>query len=183
MSIGSFVSGSLTILDTNKCFDVALSLACSAVDATSKKMFPKDNNNERFKKFIREYMRVISFRGFPGIVASGIKIKCINIKGLKVDANGMVGIEDIIYHIIRCGIIHECEIDKRIVFTENTYIGDFHSIFRIPKDLVYGLLLAVILSKYNEEEKTDDGIMINISGQSIEVNKLWGKIREFSADL
>jgi len=54
-------------------------------------------------------MRVIATVGFPGISASCIKIKCININDLKTNTNNMVDIENIIYHTIRCGLIHQCD--------------------------------------------------------------------------
>lgn len=182
MSVGTFISGALTLLEMKK-YDVALSLVSSAVDATARKMFPDMNNNARFKEFIKKYMYIISYRGFPGIIAGGIKIKCRNIDGLRTDGNVMVGIEEIIYTVIRCGLIHECEIDSRIEFTEKTYIGDFDRKFKIPKDLVYGLILAVILSEHNREEKADDKIIIQVHGEQIEVNDLWGTFNEFQKRL
>jgi hypothetical protein len=70
-------------------------------------------------------MKFITLFGFPGISASGIKIKCINIQDLKTDNNNMVNIENIIYHTIRCGLIHQCDISSQIEFTPYTHIGDY----------------------------------------------------------
>ena len=156
--------------------DVALALACSAVDATAAKTENKNwNNNKRYKSFLQKNMRIITTVGFPGISANGIKTKCINVPGLKTDKNGMVGIEAIIYHIIRCGLLHQCEIDSRIEFTEKTFLGDFNEKFKIPSALVFGLLMSVILNEANKEESSNEGYFISFGGVKKDLNSLWGK--------
>lgn len=117
MSIGSFVSASLDLYHADK-HDVALSIACSAVDATAAKgNNEKNSNKRRYRNFIQQNMRIITTFGFPGIEAGAIRIKCTNVKDdyckdLADDKDelkykdGLVGIESIIYHTLRCGLIH-----------------------------------------------------------------------------
>lgn len=50
-------------------------------------------------------MNIISTFGMPGISAGSIRVGCKNIKELKTDNNHAAGLEDIIYHIIRCGLV------------------------------------------------------------------------------
>ena len=176
MSVGSFISSSLQLLKEGK-HDVALSLACSAVDATSAKMFPEEtHNNRRYKKFLKQNMRIITTFGMPGLSASGIRIKCRNIPGMKTDAEGMAGLEDILYHIIRCGLIHQCEIEERIEFIQKTMLGDFEQKFKIPYAIVRGLVMSVILAKENKNESMLESHYVNLSNKNIDLNTLWGKI-------
>ena len=49
----------------------------------------------------------------------------------------------IIYHIIRCGLVHECNIDDTISFTDTTYIGDWDKKFYLPKDIILGLIASI----------------------------------------
>mgnify|MGYP000288195872 CR=1 FL=1 len=176
MSIGSFISSSLDLLKA-EIYDVALSLACSAVDATSAKMYPDEKyNNVRYKSFLKENMRIVTTFGMPGVSAGGIKIKCVNIPGLKTDKESMASLEDIIYHIIRCGLIHQCEIEDRIEFTEKTMLGDFENKFRIPYAIIFGLVMAVILAKVNSSENMKSSHKIEIGGKAINLNSLWGKV-------
>ncbi len=176
MSIGTFISSSLNLLREGK-YDVALSLACSAVDATSAKLFPDAKyNNVRYKSFLKRNMRIVTTFGMPGLSAGGVRIKCINIPDLKTDDENMAGLEDIIYHIIRCGLIHQCEIENRIEFTERTMLGDFESKFRIPHAIIFGLIMAVILSKENASEEMQDFHEIQFNGKHIGLNSLWGKV-------
>lgn len=152
MSIENFVKASLELISNGK-YDVALALACSAVDATAAKLYgSRKNNNERYKEFLRDNMLIVTRFGFPGIQAGGIRIKCNNISDLHTDNHGMVGIEDILYHTLRCGLLHQCEIDKRIEFTTQTYIGDFSEKFRLPYQVIIGLLMAVILQEDHQAQ-------------------------------
>ena len=175
MSIGSFVSSALRLFEEGK-YDVALSLACSAVDATSAKMFPNESkNNVRYKEFLKKNMRVITTFGMPGLSAGGIRMKCKNIPGIKTDAEQMAGLEDIIYHIIRCGLIHQCEIEEVIEFTQRTMLGDFEKKFGIPYAIIIGLLMSVILAKENENENILTVHQLNLNGINVDLNSLWGK--------
>lgn len=178
MSISNFISAGVIFHNYRK-RDVSLALICSALDATAKKVFPDDNNNQRNKKFMKKYMRIITNFGFPGISATEIRIKCINVSHIKTDNKGYVGIEDIIYHTIRCGLVHECEIENMIEFTDETLIGDLNGKFKVPKQLFWGLALSTILCEQNKDEKSEDAISINICGKDFSINDLWGKENDF----
>jgi hypothetical protein len=152
MSIANFVDAAIDELGAGR-YDVAMSLACSAIDGTTAKTSAQSKKNgERFKAFLEENMRLITRYGFPGIEASGIRIKCSNIPDIKTDKDGYVSMADIIYHVVRCSVIHECSIDQRIEFTEQTQIGDFQNKFKIPRRLIAGLLAAVVQSPNNSDE-------------------------------
>jgi len=175
MSIGTFIEASLNHFE-QKQYDISLALACSAVDATASKCGYEGKNNTKYKQFLKENMRVITTFGFPGISASGIKIKCVNIPDLKTDNNNMVDIENIIYHTIRCGLIHQCDIDSQIEFTPDTFIGDFISKFKIPQNIVIGLIVAVVLAKCNQNEHLckDYSIINPLTKERVNLNKIWG---------
>lgn len=175
MGIGNFIEASLYHFENNQ-YDVALTLASSAVDATATKCGYKGNNNTKYKQFLKDNMRLIIRFGFPGILASGIKIKCVNIQGLKTDNNSMVDIENIIYHTIRCGLIHQCDISSQIEFTSYTHIGDYIDKFKIPQNLVLGLIISVVLAKCNRNEllKKDYLILDPLTKKSKNINSLWG---------
>ena len=174
MSISNFVSAGIMFHNYGKT-DVSLSLISSALDATAKKVFPNQKNSQRIKNFIRKYMYIVTNFGFPGISATAIRIKCIDVPNLKPDDEGYVGIEDIIYHTIRCGLIHECDIEKHIEFTVNTELGDFNKVFKIPYQLFWGLALPIIICKENADEKTEDNVKINLCGKDFWIQELWGK--------
>jgi hypothetical protein len=175
MSLENFVEKSFDNFISNHYYDTSLALACSAVDATAKKVFPLEkDNNKRIKAFIKKYYRIISKYGFPGIISSGLKIKCTILKDPKTDENDMVDIEEIIYKTIRCGLLHECEIDSKLNFVEQTLIGEKDGKFNIPKYIVIGLLMSVVLCELNNNLKLTNDITFSINNEIFQINKLWG---------
>lgn len=146
MSIRSFIDAAKILLD-NKKYEEALCLTCIAVDACSAKEYPDKRNRgnaERYKLFLKKYFYTICEYGFPGIQANNILIK-VNIPNiaLKTDENGYVDMEQIIYYVIRCGLVHECNIEKTIQFTNTSVIGDWNEKFYIPKDIIWGLVASI----------------------------------------
>lgn len=143
MSIQSFLE-SAEILYNNEKYEEALCLVCIAVDARSANQYPNKKNAERYKLFLKDHFPTICKYGFPGIEASSIRIK-VNIQciALKPDKNGYVDMEQIIYHVLRCGLVHECNIEKTILFTDTSIIGDWNEKFYIPKDIIWGLIESI----------------------------------------
>lgn len=143
MSINSFLESAIILYENEK-YDEALCLACLAVDACAAIQYPKGKNADRYKLFIKESFHALCEYGFPGISAGSISIKvAIPNPKLKTDANGYVSMEQILYHVIRCDLVHECKIDSIVQFTESTIIGDWKDKFYIPKSLVWGLINIV----------------------------------------
>lgn len=141
MSIESFISSAVHLYN-NEFYDASLCLICIAIDASSKSKYPSLKVGERYKKYVAENFRIICDKGFPGISADSVRIKLnTNIDNLKPDQAGYVGMNDIIYHAIRCGLVHNCDIDKSIIFTDTTVIGDWNKDkFYLPKDIIFGLI-------------------------------------------
>lgn len=156
MSIQSFLDSSKILYD-NERYDAALCLVCTAIDACSSKEYPSKGNNttERYKLFLKDHFATICRYGFPGIEANNIRIKInVNKKELRTDKNGYVDMEQIIYHVIRCGLVHECNIDENIEFTDTTNIGDWNDKFYIPKDIIWGLVASIEESKIFLQNKS-----------------------------
>ncbi len=135
---------SAKILYNNSKYEEALCLVCCAVDASSSRQYANKKNGERYKLFLKDHFATICKYGFPGIDASRIRIK-VNVPNiaLKTDEKGYVDMEQIIYHVLRCGLVHECNIEKTIQFTEKSTIGDWNEKFYIPRDIIWGLIKAV----------------------------------------
>lgn len=161
MSIRSFLDAAKILYD-NKKYEEALCMVCIAIDACSAKEYSNKKskgNAERYKLFLKKYFSTICEYGFPGIEANNIRIK-VNVPNiaLKTDKNGYVGMEQIIYHVIRCGLVHECNIEKTIQFIDTIIIGDWNDKFYIPKEIIWGLIASIekcICS--NDEDKVAGG--------------------------
>ena len=143
MSISSFSKAAKHLYEVGY-YNEALSLACCAISSLSSQKYPDEFDNKRYKQFLQDNFELISEKGMPGISCGSIKIKVNrDIKELKKDSNGYVDFTQIIYHVIRCGLIHNCMIDESIVFTEETLIGDYDEHFKIPKNIIFGLIESI----------------------------------------
>lgn len=143
MSVQSFINAA-KILYAENFYEESLCLVCSAIDAAAAQSYPGKKVTERYKTFLKDHFRTITSMGFPGISADGIRIK-VNTKvdSLKPDADGYVDMEQIIYHVLRCGLVHRCDIDDSIEFTDQTIIVDWNTDkFYIPKAIIWGLIAA-----------------------------------------
>ena len=144
MSVQSFVNAAKVLYEQGF-YEESLCLVCTAIDATAAQCYTDKKVTERYKLFLKDHIRTISEVGFPGISADSIRIK-VNavIDNLKPDAEGYVDMEQIIYHVLRCGLVHSCNLDRSIEFTERTIIGDWNADkFYIPKAIIWGLIAAV----------------------------------------
>lgn len=145
MSIKSFLDSAIILYDKKKYYE-ALCLACISVDACASKHYShiSKKSSERYKLFLKNNFSIICKYGFPGIQASNIRIK-VNVPNinLKPDKNGYVDMEQIIYYVLRCGLVHECNIEKTIKFTNQTILGDWGDVFYIHENIIYGLIESV----------------------------------------
>lgn len=144
MSIESLIQAS-TLLYENSYYNEALCLICNTIDARAAQNYPNLPVTDRYKKFLFQHFSTICKIGFPGIRASKIKIKLMcQIESLKPDEDGYVDMEQIIYHTIRCGLVHTCAIDNSIIFVDYTRIGNMEEgWFYMPRSLIWGLVAAV----------------------------------------
>ena len=144
MSIKSFIQAAQSLYQTGY-YNEALCLVCNVIDCCAANEHPQLSVTNRYKKFLSQHFRTISRIGFPGIEASKIRIKLEDqIESLRPDEWGYVDMEQIIYHTLRCGLVHTCSIEDSIIFVNQTMIGNWQNgRFYMPKNLICGLIAAV----------------------------------------
>jgi hypothetical protein len=144
--------------------DNALIQICIALDGTAKKEYPRIKKvGERFKTFVKANQDIISFFTFN----SNIIIDC---------QFGEYTIEQLIYKVLRCGLLHEGEVPEMLKFTkpgQPITISDKQ--WCLPKIFIFGTLLAVIGASSNVTESIPNNIGITIMGHQFRVNDLWGR--------
>ncbi len=143
-------------------FENALIQLSIAFDATAKREYPKLKVGERFKKFLRDNQDIITFFTF----ATNMFIDCV--------FDGYT-LEDIIYHVLRCGLLHEGSIPDEIEFVDEIVLGRPGGRWRFPKTYVWGGLLAIIGAKSNAKERIPPQYAMLIMGKQYQVNELWGR--------
>lgn len=163
MSIADRVSECITKYNAND-LDNALIQLCIALDGTAKNEYPRIKKvGERFKAFIKTNQDIITFFTFN----TNMFINC---------QFGEYTIEQFIYKVLRCGLLHEGSISSMFKFAElgqPTTIGGKQWCF--PKTFIFGSLLAVIGAQSNGKHTVADHIGITVMGKSFKVNELWGR--------
>lgn len=121
----------------------SLALVCCAIDSTAKTLYDEQSNATRIKKWINEHINIISSKGLPAIFGRGCKFKFGNIPQLKKDINGCSGLEDVIYYLIRCSLVHECKINDHLILSDKEMIFYDDNVIFIPHKIIIGLIEAI----------------------------------------
>jgi hypothetical protein len=163
MAISDRILECINKYNTND-LDNALIQVCIAIDGTAKREYPRIKKvGERFKEFIKFNQDIITFFTFN----TNIFINC---------QFGKYTIDQFIYKVLRCGLLHEGDIPDMFEFAEAggpTEIGDRK--WRLPKTFVFGTMLAVIGARSNSGLRLPEDVTVTIMGQQFTVNQLWGR--------
>lgn len=143
--------------------DNALIQICIALDGTAKKEYPMVKKvGERFKTFIKPNQDIITFFTFN----TNIFIDC---------QFGEYTVEQFIYKVLRCGLLHEGEVPAMLKFTEpGEPITVSAKQWCLLKTFIFGTLMAVIGASSNAKQTLPDDIGVTIMGKDFNVNELWG---------
>ena len=134
-----------------KDYESALIAASIAVDATAKRERRNLSNNKAYKAFIKSNMPIITRFSMGGTTVYGdFRLGWTN-PDVRADADGLVNLEQILYHVVRCGLVHEAELPSSVVICEENRIGsNDQGQLILPSTIVVGLLVAVIASPRNK---------------------------------
>ncbi|GAC1634529.1 MAG: hypothetical protein NVS9B10_30630 [Nevskia sp.] len=157
---------------------LALTPACIALDVTSQRHASADRSSRtHFKKFVQDYLWLITYVGFPGLMASTVRLPFAH-PDVKTDSAGTVGIEDIIYHIIRCSLVHNDEKQAaKVVWNKHIALGsDSKGNLVLNESLVWGLLAAVVFSPVNKSEQIPETYWLSVADFKMFITELWGRV-------
>ena len=125
----------------------------------------------RSRKFVANYLRRVSWP-----YASTVRVPFVH-PDVKPDAAGCVGIEDIIYHVIRCSLIHSDEKDSKIRWNDAIALGlDQDGNLVLNNGLIWGLVSAVVFSPTNKDESVPDQYWLQVGMFRMFISELWGRI-------
>jgi len=154
----------------------ALFSVCSAIEATAKKEYGAGGRSN-YKKFIHDNLELITGIAFDG---KSISTLCLGYSHpeLKHSKDGAYPFQDIVYHAIRCGFYHDAKMPEDIEFTSGGVISVMKGRLLLPQSLIYGLVVAIVVSPKNENETASENCMISFGDFSIPFTKLWGRRQE-----
>ncbi|MEH1941443.1 MAG: hypothetical protein V7L01_14665 [Nostoc sp.] len=157
--------------------ELALTDACIAVDATSIRYYqlPKSSWKE-YQRFLKEFMWLITYSGLPGLMSQNVEIP----RG-KLSLPGVIGdtvsVEQLIYYVLRCDLVHGNSIDSNLVFSNHVTLGNDGDKLLISSNIVWGILHSVIFNPANANEKIgEEFYWTSITDFKMFIDDYWGKI-------
>ncbi len=171
MTVGTRVSDTIDKMEISDP-EGALFQICAAIDATAKTEFGKSGGSS-YKNFIHQNLGLITDIAFGGCKILNLHLEYDHPK-LKKNTDGCVPVQEILYHVVRCGLYHDASLPKDLKFTDERQIRTKDGVLVLPSALIYGLIIAVVVSPVNCGEHVPKKSTLNLGGFPIPINKLWG---------
>lgn len=121
-----------------------MSLACIAVDGTSRRSYSDLKGVERYKKFVRDNIALVTSP--LSITSPSIRLDFRHPR-VNLDNDGFADLVDVLYHVVRCGLLHESSL---------RYTA------------------AVIGSPANANVKTTTGLTLRVGRVDVPLDHVWG---------
>jgi hypothetical protein len=152
MSVGKRVTEAFDKMLANDP-EAALFQICAAVEHTAKGE-GRPGGKTSYKSFLTDNIPIICAIGIgPALAGLGVPYTHPT---LPATPDGSSRIEDIIYHVVRCGLYHEASLPGDIRFTKKVIGAAQDGTLNLPEMLVTGLIVAVVASPVNVNEHTSD---------------------------
>lgn len=175
VSVGQRVQSMIDHMSKDE-VELALSDICIAIDITSQKYYNELSSSAScYKRFLKENMWIIVVTGMGSLITEAVKLPFTH-KDIKSDSEGYCTLEQIIYHVMRCGLIHGTGEESKIVWNSNVPLAiDKDQNLNISPSFIWGLALCVITCPVNIHERVGDYCWISMATFKYLINDLWGK--------
>jgi hypothetical protein len=175
MTIGARIDeciNKLSIGDAENAF-IQLSIA---IDGTAKRLHPGKKTTDRCKNFLRDNLAFVLWSLTNG-TPSHTKDLSFKFTGPEHPSQS-TKFEDLVYSIMRCALLHEGEMPKKVEFVSESYIGMLGGRMQFPIALVGSLLLAVIASPVNAREKVSSTTSFTFGKTKVYVSEFIGNLEK-----
>lgn len=177
ISVGERIKEAIDHMDRGD-YALALTPVCIALDITSQRHFSKNRSSRStYKRFVQENLWLISYIGFPGLMATSIRIPFSHPEA-KPDSAGNIGLEDVIYHVIRCSLIHSDDTSAKVNWNNaiSLDIDPSSGNLILNPQLIWGLVGAVVFCPANKAEVIPNQYWLTIADFKMFASELWGRI-------
>ncbi len=175
VSVGQHIQSMIDHMEKGE-IELAFSDVCIAVDITSQKHFNETQSSAScYKRFLKENIWMIVVTGMGSLITEKMKLPFVH-KDIISDAEGYCTLEQIIYHVMRCGLIHGTGEENKIIWNSSVPLAiDANGNLNISPSFIWGLALTVITCSANKNEHVNDTCWISMASFKYLINDLWGK--------
>jgi hypothetical protein len=176
--IGKLIKEVIERFDKNE-LELAFLPLCVAVDRTASREYPGMSNSRSYKSFLETNLSLITRVSFGSVqLLNSWRIAYTDPdpdSRLKIDAEGKCSFVDLLYHIIRCGSVHQGELPPNVRFAaESPWGTDNKGGVILPRTLIQGLIAAVVASPVNSSASIDRVYSFNLDGKELVIDDAWG---------
>lgn len=181
MSVGSQVTEAMRKLVEQR-FDDAIVSASIALSATARLEYPTDADKAACRRFLTDSLPIIAKIGW---VSFGVS-QPINFRYRRLDPKSpgisVRTMPEMLYDVVRCTAVHEARLPSNLRFTTQPLIQlGLDGELILPIDVIYGLLIAIVASPENSNERVEDDPLFSFGGRTIRINALWGRRDQVAA--
>jgi len=152
--------------------DFALESICIALDLTAQRTYHRSHSDKRdYKKLINDYSWLVELIGLPGLNLEDSRFGNYPIRG-----NPTPSFQDLVYHIVRCGLVHDIGVPNNFQFAETHLITLDQDLIEFPITLVWALLAIVVFCPCNSGERLSKPRKVVVAGQDLLIDDYWGKV-------
>lgn len=166
-------------LFANQRFESSLILACVAIDATARQLYPDTKLvGDRFNLFIDDNLPLITQIGIGSRVSGTVFMPgafddLVNVHRSK---EGYVNFRDIVYKGIRCCLVHEAELHGSIEITNQPILkAEENGNVILPSSVVLGLMLSVVGARTNRGGSIGPQYSVVVKSKSLKIDEYWGE--------
>jgi hypothetical protein len=183
VSVGNQVADAMSKLSQGR-FEDAVVSASVALSATARLEYPTLGDKGACHRFLDQSLPIISKIGW---VAFGVS-RPINFRYRRLDKRApgvrVRTMPEMLYDVVRCTAIHEAGLPDNLRFTAEPVIQTgLDGELLLPIDVIHGLVIAVVASPKNANQRAEGDPVFSFGGRKIRVNELWGKCDTVAAFL
>lgn len=145
-----------------------------AIEGTSKLAYPKlTGSAQRNKQFIKDSMPFVFWSLINGTPSTSKSFSFMT------DNNGIkkeIPLEDVMYKLLRCSLVHEAAMPDTVEFTKESYIANRDGKIILPLAIIFSYCCAVIAHPVNKEATLEKNKLIQLYGADTmyNLNNCWG---------
>ncbi|MEE8170687.1 MAG: hypothetical protein V3T70_09075, partial [Phycisphaerae bacterium] len=126
-----------------------------AVAGTARSVYPNEGDDRALMAFVEDNLGLITRVALDSETTPGAIRLPYRHLGIEPDDDGLCTLEQILHHVVRCGLVQEEALPANIRFHDDGAIRFDDGVLLLPAALVQGLLAAVIVSPVNAAERID----------------------------
>lgn len=149
-----------------------------AIEGTSKLAYPNIKGSaQRNKQFIKDSMPFVFWSLTNGTPSTSKSFSFVLEDGTEVT------LEDVMYKLLRCSLVHEAEMPDIVEFTTNNYIAICDGKIILPLAIISSYCGAIIAHPINKDAYLEQNYMMSVYGSKTQynLNNCWGDEEKLKA--